>query len=201
MVKLGLLIFNGCSFSLFKYILVSVEHASQYLITVCFGLKLLIMKHLEGRCAEPLGFSYLRVAVKTEAAFPLCLPGAAQWPFLLRAVGALCPVPIEAAAASQLCLVPMGSWKGAVTLLGFAQCLGCGGADGGPWPPAQCWAWLCPGPKPWLWGAGGPGRQLTVAHSVAVWPTEGSLHRKVMAFGSRKQLLVLNRSHSLQHLL
>lgn len=48
MVKLGLLIFNGCSFSLFKYILVSVEHALQYLITVCFGLKLLIMKHLKG---------------------------------------------------------------------------------------------------------------------------------------------------------
>lgn len=108
MVKLGLLIFNGCSFSLFKYILVSVEHASQYLITVCFVLKLLIMKHLKGRCAEQLGFSCLRTAVKTEAPFPLCLPGAAQWLFLLRAIGALCPVPIEAA-APQPCLVPVGS--------------------------------------------------------------------------------------------
>lgn len=58
MAKLGLLIFNGRSFSLFKYILVSVEHALQYLITVCFGLKLLIMKHLKGGCAEQLGSSY-----------------------------------------------------------------------------------------------------------------------------------------------
>lgn len=108
MVKLGLLIFNGCSFSLFKYILVSVEHASQYLITVCFGLKLLIMKHLKGRCAEQLGFSCLRAAVKTEAPFPLHLPGAAQWLLLLRAIGALCPVPVEAA-NPQPCLVPVGS--------------------------------------------------------------------------------------------
>lgn len=59
MAKQGLLIFNGCSFSVFKYILVSVEHAWQCLITVCFGLKLLIVNHLKGPA--------LGIAVKTEA--------------------------------------------------------------------------------------------------------------------------------------
>uniref|UniRef100_A0A803W6Y3 Monocarboxylate transporter 1 n=1 Tax=Ficedula albicollis TaxID=59894 RepID=A0A803W6Y3_FICAL len=56
MAKQGLLIFNGCSFSVFKYILVSVEHAWHCLITVCFGLKLLIVNHLKGQ----LDPAYLR---------------------------------------------------------------------------------------------------------------------------------------------
>lgn len=93
MAKLGLLIFDGCSFSLFKYVLVSVEQALQYLITVCFGLKLLIMKHLKGGCAEQLGFPVLEVAVKTEA--PL-LPGTLWGGYSSVSPWGALPVPIEA---------------------------------------------------------------------------------------------------------
>lgn len=94
MAKQGLLIFNGCSFSVFKYILVSVEHAWQSLITVCFGLKLLIVKHLKGQLD------------------PVCLRGSSEnrstpspgSVLLLPKPRGTSPVPREGV-SSQLCLV------------------------------------------------------------------------------------------------
>lgn len=69
MAELGLLIFNECSFSLFKSILVSVERAPGYLIAVCFGLELPIMKHLKGGCAEHLGSSCCRGSSENKIPF------------------------------------------------------------------------------------------------------------------------------------
>lgn len=101
MAKLGLLIFNGCSFSLFKYILVSVEHALQYLITVCFGLKL-IMKHLKGGCAEQLGLSCLRGSSENRSTPS---PRGGTVPLLPQALGELCLRPLKLVFFTALVLI------------------------------------------------------------------------------------------------
>lgn len=184
MAKLGLLIFNGCSFSLFKYILVSVERASQYLITVCFGLKLLIMKHLKGRCAEQLGSSYHRGSSENRSTPSpwgyLGLHGAAP-PASPRGAS---PVPIEAV-SSQLCPVSirnipleMGSCCKLALLLRPQPMVvrQVGRAE----PPAQqstVWGrWLHPVPNPCPWG---------VADALAA---PGLAHRRQLARRSHRFL-------------
>lgn len=174
MVKLGLLIFNGCSFSLFKYILVSVEHALQYLITVCFGLKLLIMKHLKGSvwsdwAAPASGGSsenFASISLTLCRSLPFCKPLVhfAQHPSKLLLHGLILHQKHVGCRLSPCYAMPS------------------------PW--AMVAAEHGAGPLLWSLGSCGAAGGLTdscIAH-------EGCLPRKVVAFSSCKQLLGLCRA-------
>lgn len=172
MAKQGLLIFNGCSFSVFKYILVSVERAWQSLITVCFGLKLLIVKYLKGQLG-PVCFRGSSENRRTPS------PGAVLLP--PKPWGAS-PAPRDV--SSQLCLVLVRNlWQQ------MCSCFVAGTPAHGGWVAtrAQSTAWgrgLQPVPKPCLWG------QL-VARQLLFQPTEGNLLREVKAFCASTILSVL----------
>lgn len=185
MAKLGLLIFNGCSFSLFKYILVSVEHASQYLITVCFGLKL-IMKHLKGGCAEQLGLSRLRGSSENRSTPS---PRGGTVPLLPRALGGLCLRPSKLFFHSfGLDQKPLTGDRQLLCACFAAQTPACAGqvATSRAEPPAQRRAlrgagWLYPVPNPCPWVAAG------------VQAAPGLAHRRQLA--QRRSLSFLCSNH------